>query len=286
MKLNKLKYISIIAVFGLLFTACEDDDPISAGIGDPLNKEVINLEATIASDVTVTGEGNRVDFTVTLPQSFSSDATVTARAIFDNGNSTTGTAVVEAGSTVGTGFVTLSPDDNVIDGDSIDGAADAVEISLIGILLDELIPDTTYTISSNALSLGIYPDTLPAAGGLNILFDWDNPGANDLDMDVIDRDFTAIFESSGTGSRFESDLFQTSGRADGIYDIYATIFSASPTEPIDYNVLMTLPNGVLEVVSGTLPAGSPSSTRIPIATFEKSTNVETGVTSYINIAGL
>ncbi|GAA0724890.1 hypothetical protein GCM10009430_29800 [Aquimarina litoralis] len=286
MKLYNLKYILAIAVFGLLFTACEDDDPITAGIGDPLTKEVINLDATIASDITITGEGNVVDFTVTLPQSFNSAVTVTARATLDNGNFTTGTAEIDAGATTGTGSITLSPDDSVIDGSTIDGIADAVSIELIGILLDELVPDTTYTISSNVLSLGLYPDTLPAAGGLNILFDWDNPAVNDLDLEVIDRAFTSIFESSGTGSRFESDLFQTTGRADGIYDVYYTIFSASPTEDINFNVLFTLPDGRLTVVSGVIPAGSAASTRTPIATFEKSTDAVTGVTSYINIGNL
>ncbi|RZS99940.1 hypothetical protein [Aquimarina brevivitae] len=282
----RLKYIAFVGLFGLILTSCEDDNPVTAGIGDPLDKEIINIDATIASDVTVTGEGNVVDFTVTLPQAFSTDVTVTATARMDNGGVTTGTAEIAAGATTGAGTVTISPDDSVIDGETIEGASDALTIELTAILLDELVPGTTYTISSNELSLGIYPKTLSAAGGINILLDWNGAPGIDIDMQVIDRGFTAIFENAASGDRFEEDLFENTGRADGIYDVYVIAFTPVAAGGTDYNVLFTLPDGRLVAVNGTLPESTPVGVRIPVATFEKSTNVDTGVVSYINVGAL
>jgi len=285
MKLYKLRYISILAIASILSVSCDDDDPISAGEGDPSNENVVNLEATVSADQTFTGEGNTIGFSVVLPQSFASDATVTARITLDNGSSSLGTATVTAGATTGTGSITLPPDDSVVDGATIEGIADAGTLSLIAILLDELESGTAYTLSSNDVSLGLYPDTLPAAGGLNVLMDWVDPVTFDLDMQIIDRAFTSIFESSGSSDRFESDLFQNAGRADGVYDIYIRNFSASPTADVDFILLLTQPDGTLDVLRGVLPAGSPAGgARIPVATFEKTTDVVTGVTTYINLA--
>ncbi|MDY8134434.1 hypothetical protein [Aquimarina sp. 2201CG5-10] len=285
MKKLNFKYI-LLSLAILAFGSCDDDDPISAGIGDPSTKNIINLESTVASDLAVIGEGNVIGFSVTLPQGLSSDATVTARITLDNGNTSTGTATVAAGATTGTGTITVPADDGVITGDTVGGVSNAAQLSLIAILLDELEPNTTYTITSNTVDLGIYADTLPSDSGLNILFDWEDPATNDLDMQVIDRAFTFIFETSESGNRFESDLFQNAGRDDGIYDVYTIIFTASPTVDLNYDLLFTLPDGSLEVINGTLPAGSPNLTRIPIATFEKSTDAVTGEVSYINIGAL
>ncbi|WP_299440283.1 hypothetical protein [uncultured Aquimarina sp.] len=285
MKRFNLKYI-ILSLAVLCFCACDDDDPISAGDGDPLSETVVNLEATITPDLLVIGEGNVISFQVTLPNSFSSDATVTARITLDNGNNSIGTATVLAGATTGSGTITVPADDGVITGDTVGGVSNAATITLVAILLDELVSGTTYTISSNSVDLGIYADTLPADSGMNVLFDWEDPATNDLDMEIIDRAFTSIFESAASGSRFESDLFQNAGRDDGIYDVYVTIFTASPTVDLNYDLLMTGPDGVLYVVNGALPAGSPAGTRIAIATFEKVTDAVSGEVSYINIGAL
>jgi len=284
MKKFNLKYI-VLSLSILFFCACEDDDPISAGMGDPTNSTVVNLEGTITPDLLVVGEGNVIGFQVSLPNSFSSDATVTARIELDNGTSNIGTATVLAGATTGTGTITVPADDDVITGNTIGGVSNAARIFLIAILLDELVEDTAYTLSSPSVDLGIYSDTLPADSGLNILFDWENPATNDFDMEVIDRGFTALFEVSETGNRFESALFQNAGRDDGIYDIYVTIFTDSPTVDVNYEFLFTSPDASLTVINGVLPAGSPSGSRIPLASFEKLTDPVTGDVSYINIGG-
>lgn len=286
MKTVNLKYIILALVAIIGFSSCEDDDPISAGIGDPSNKNVVNVEATVTPAQTIIGEGNLLSFQVTVPNSFSTNVTITARIELDNGNSTIGTATIAAGATTGTGTISVPADDGVITGDTVGGVANAGKLFLIAILLEDLEPNTTYTISSNTADLGIYADTRPADSGLNIILDWEDPANNDFDMQVIDRAFTTIFETAETGSRFEFDLFQNAGRADGIYDIYVIIFTPSPTVDVKYDLLMTHPDGRLEVISSAIPAGSPAGVRIPIATFEKSTDAVTGEVSYINIGPL
>ncbi|MAX04734.1 MAG: hypothetical protein CL883_05375 [Dehalococcoidia bacterium] len=279
----KIKFIVFIGLLGVLFSACEDDEAISAGNSDPLSKEIVNIEATITSDVTITGEGNRVDFTATLPRTFTTDVTVTALARLDNGATSTGEVEIAAGETSGDGFLFLAPDDNVVSGPTLDGVQDAATISLTGILLDELEPNTTYTISSNELLLDLYPYTETRGGGLAIAVDWENYNQFDLDMQVINREFTAIFETSASGSRIESFLFQSAARADGIYDIYLRNYSTSPSENLNFRLLFTFQDGTVQVLDGFLPAGSPAGgARIPVATFEKFTDPEEGAI-YINL---
>ncbi len=283
MKLNKLKYLSFAVALGLTFVACEDDDPITAGAGDPDTKNIVNLDATLTTAQSATGEGNTLAFSVTLPQTFASDATVTTRVELDNGETTLGTATVAAGATSGTGSIVLPGDDGVITGATIAPVDNSATLKVVGFLLEEEEPGTLYVVNSNTVDLALYPDTLAPDGGLNILLDWDNPAANDLDLQVIDRAFTAIFENSDSGDRFESDLFQNTGRADGIYDIYVIPFTAVPAEGINFALLLTQPDGTLAVLNGSIPSTATTGARVAVGTFEKVTDPVTGVVSYENI---
>lgn len=282
MKKLNLKYI-VLSLTVLFFCACEDDEPISAGMGDPANATVVNLEGTITPDLLVVGEGNVIGFEVTLPNSFTSDATVSARIELDNGTSSIGTATVEAGATTGRGTITIPADDDVITGDTIGGVSNAAEISLVAILLEELVPNTTYTITSPIVDLGIYSDTLPADSGLNILFDWEDPANNDFDLFAFPITGGTSIEGSGTGSRFEGFLFQNAGRADAEYIIAYEIFGTPPANDVGYELLFTLPDGSLEILSGTIAAGTPADSVLALAIFEKSTDPVSGEVSYINI---
>lgn len=283
MKKYNLKYILVFAALSLIFGACEDDTAISAGEGDPLNENVINLDATVASAQTITGEANKLPFTVTLPQSFSSEATVTARIILDSGASTTGTAVIEAGATTGTGSITLPADDDVFSSSGLFGLPDAATLSLIAIALEELETGKAYTISSNSLSLGLYDDTLdPDAGGLNLLLDWENPADNDLDLYVFDATGATNLEFSESGSRYESDLFENTGRADGTYLIVIASYTQPPVGGFAYKLLVTLPTGELIDLDGMIPETFPAGLQL-VGTFDKVTDAVTGVVSYENI---
>jgi hypothetical protein len=284
--MKNIKFLLLTMSLIALSTSCEDDDPFTAGEGDPLLKTVVPIVATVSTDQLSIGEGNVMDFSVTLPNSFGSDTSVTVRVLLDNGQTNTGTASVAAGSTTGTGSLTMPPDDGLLTGDTVDGAINGAELFAEAILLDELVPGTTYTLTSNVVDLNIYPRTLAVGGGINIISDWNGAPDIDIDMYVIDRAFTTIFERAESGSRFEEDLFQNVGRPDGIYDVHLSLFTPAAPGGTPYAVLMTLPDGRLVDVRGTLAEDEALGTFIPVATFEKSTNAETGVVSYINVGAL
>lgn len=279
-KIFNLKYIAFIGLFGLLLTSCEDDEAISAGEADPLNKEVVNIDATIESELDAFGEGKSFEFTVTLPSSFQSDATVTVTLDLDNGARTTGTAIVEAGSTTGTGSITAAPDDSVETDTDYLGSQNAARLYATAILLDELVPGTTYTISSNVIDLAIYdtlPDTDPA--GLTVFLDWANPDVNDLDLYLLDFPVTGQFDASESGSRYEEILMESADYADGTYSVAVASFTAVPAGGTPLSIVFIRPTGDLEVFNFTYPEGSPGEIYV---SFEKTTDPETGVISYTN----
>jgi hypothetical protein len=281
--MKNIKFLLLSMSLIALSTSCEDDDPISAGEGDPLLKSVVALEATVSTQQLTVGEGNVIDFSVTLPNSFDSDADVTVRVLLDNGLTNTGTASVAAGSTTGTGSLTMPPDDNLLTGETIDGALNAAELFAEAILLDELVPGTTYTLSSNVVDLNIYPRTLAVGGGVNILSDWNGAPAVDLDMYVYDSDFN-LYEVAESGSRFETDLFQNVGRPDRQFFVWIGVWNPpADGSEVPYVVLITMPDGRLVDVRGVIPAGAVRGDFFQVATFEKTTDVETGVVSYINV---
>lgn len=287
MKTN-IKFISKIAFSALLISStisCEDDDPLSAGDGDPLNENVIELVGTISTDQPDIGESNFLPFSVNLPQSFSSDATVTARVLLDNGRVSTGTAVVASGQTDGSGLIQIPPDDGFFSAALKDDNAGTLTITAIA--LDSLERGNAYVISSNVEDINIWARTEPALGGLNIVTDWIDADTFDIDSEVIDEAFTTIFETGASGSRFEADLFQNAGREDGNYDVYLTIFSGDTAGvEIPYVVNFTRPDGTLVSITGTLPEGAPLGTRIPVARFSRVTDEVTGVTTYPEIFAL
>lgn len=281
--MKKIKYLLslLIVVIGL---GCEDDDVIVFN-GDPLNKSnIINLEATIATNSTLAGEGDRISFSVTLPQQFDSDVNVSVRARFDNGRTTIGTATVAAGSTTGTGSVIL-PGSDGFDSNLLFGLQDFAKLEVVGIQLENLVEDTTYTISSNVVTVSIIDNTLSVAGGLNIILDWENPPAVNLNLFVLDES-DATLESSTSTSRFESDLFQNAGRPDGTYYVYVVVAdngTADVNANIDYVLALTLPTGFVDIYSGTL-IDAMDAESVLIATFIKTTNAETGVVSYTTMS--
>lgn len=286
MKLNYIKYFGKFAFAGVLalsVLSCDDDDPISAGEGDPLNKNIVSVDATVTALQPNVGEGNLTPFAVTLGDTFESDATVTVKVTFDNGDVSTGTALVAAGTTMGTGALTMPADDGFIPAGLT--AVNAGTLSATAILLEELIPDTTYVINPNSTDIGIFSDTLGVDAGLNSIFDWSNPEEADLDFFVVDAS-GADLESSESGSRFESDLFQTIGREDGVYTFETIIFAAPADEALNYQVLSTLPDGTLNVFEGVLIAGTTQGVRIPLGTFEKVTDEVSGIVSYTNFTAL
>jgi hypothetical protein len=279
MKIINFKYIVCLLSLALVFS-CEDDDPISAGNADPLNKIIVDVPVTVSSPDVGIGEGNLAKFDVTLGQSFASDATITVRIDMDNGRFTTGTTEVPAGSTSASGTILVPADDSLMPATII--SPNSATIQAIGILLDEPVADTVFAADSNVFDLNVWSQSQEIDAGLVVQMDWNGAPAVDVDMYIIDAGFTAIFEQAESGDRFEVDLFGNAEHADGDYVVYTRVFAPDPlTDDTPLSVLLVKPDNVLESFSFTVPAGTAAADGfIPLVQFTKNTNAETGVTSY------
>lgn len=278
MKIYKYIFVGLAALF---ITSCEDDDVV-VDPGNPLNRNMINLEATVSTETTLAGESDVISFTVEIPQTFDTDVTVTARARFDNGSTTIGSATIPAGSTSGTGTITLPGDDGAQSGNLL-GISEFGSLTLVGIQLDELESGNTYTITSNEATFGVLDRTLGVAGGLNLLFDWEGAPATDLDMYVFDANTFEQLESAETGDRYEVDLFQNAGRPDGDYLVAVAVYengTDEATTDIDYLFAFTKPTGMVDIYTGTLEQVADFDGLFVLATFTKTTDPETGTVSY------
>jgi len=266
----------LIAISAMLILSCEDDDPIELGDEDPRNENVVNLEATISTTQPNAGEGNLLPFSITVPQTFASDATVTARVTLDNGTFSTGTAVVPAGSNSGDGFITMPPDDGERTESLLSQNAGSFEA--IAILPDEIVPGTQFEISSNSVDINIWSDTATVDGGLGIIMDWTDSANVDLDVFIDELDgATGLFDSD-SGSRFENIFFANNDTQDGEFLVRIETFAAVG-EDVDYVLNFTLPNNQLATISGTFTALSAGESFVP-ARFVRTTDVASGDISY------
>jgi len=267
----------LIAISATFILSCEDDDPIELGDDDPRNETIVNLEATISTNQPNAGEGNLLPFSITVPQTFASDATVTARVTLDNGTFSTGTAVVPAGSNSGDGFITMPADD----GDPTEGllSENAGSFEAIAILLDEIVPGTQFEISSNSVDINIWSDTATVDGGLGLIMDWTDSANVDLDLSIDELDgATDVVDAGVSGSRFEDVFFGNNETQDGEFLVRVEVFAAVGND-VDYVINFTLPNNELVSIAGTFPALNGGETFVP-ARFVRTTDIASGDISY------
>jgi hypothetical protein len=249
-----------------------------------LNDDLTTITGEITTTATTFSGGISIPFSFTVPQSFSKKAIVTVKAENAEDVITTVTVILDAGQTSGSGMIELPE----LSGGLL--SFDAVEqIGLLKIeglsLVDEvdndgtieLVPssDDTTVLNSNEIVLSYFNQLADDGAGdtaLHYLVDWD-PATIDVDIQVIDRAFTNIFESSGSGDRYESDYFNDF-HPDGEYDMYARIYGVvdpTTTEPIPFKIFTHNSDGSRELLEGEIPAGSATGgSRIPIAAISKS----------------
>jgi hypothetical protein len=248
-----------------------------------LNDDLTTITGEITTTATTFTGGLSIPFSFTVPQSFSKKAIVTVKAENSEDVISTATVILEAGQTSGSGMIELP---------ELSGGLSSFEASEVGVLkieglslVDEvdndgtieLVPssDDTTVLNSNEVVLNYYNQLADDAAGneaLHYLVDWD-PVTIDIDIQVIDRAFTRIFENSASGSRYESDYFNDF-HPDGEYDMYARIYGVSDpttTEPIPFKIFTHNSDGSRELLEGEIPAGSATGgSRIPIAAITKS----------------
>ncbi|RED50039.1 hypothetical protein [Seonamhaeicola aphaedonensis] len=276
---NSIKYIILLIVSLGLFSCSEDDSYSIAYVDDEIKVELVG---SIAISATEAFDGDDVEFTYTLPQSFDVESTleVTATSLFNAFSQTPNMErfkiTIPAGTTTGTATFVMPNFDNEA---PFSGISEFLSVSITGIALkqpprededgvkiDPYIPvDDPYTMTSAPVILTLLQTNLasplymaPADNTLKLSLDWEGPyDLNDLDLYVFDNPFTALFESSESGDRFEGDFFNNPANEDypdGDYIVEVAIWDPNGlvTAPISYKLVLTLPDGNRDIYEGTV----------------------------------
>jgi hypothetical protein len=263
--MKKIKYFLLTLAIGFSVTACYDDDPINkietAGLTD--------ITLSVASINSVAGEGFSIPFTATIPNTFSSDVDVQARLTFDGGQ-VNKLVTIPAGSTSANSTIKINNDGL----DKFSGRP--VDLSLTGLAVSGAVAGepTVFKITSNEINLTSYdrvqwpynPSSIN--GQMTVLFDWENPAENDLDMFMFRDDFTQV-EDAASGSRWETDIFNNS-HADGNYFVAIDFFVASGDIP--WKIFFVHPNQTtITSFEGTFVGAQDGDFVFPLINFTKTT---------------
>ena len=146
MKNLNLLFLLIPAMF---LTSCGEDDYSEAYVD---TEAKTNLVATLEVNRTKAAAGTYIDYTVTMPQSFAVEATVTVRATSVDGSKyTLSKVVVPAGSTTLSGLVKMP----ALNGNPgrYEGNSNAATMEVDGVALSS--GDDPYVMTSNNISLGL-----------------------------------------------------------------------------------------------------------------------------------
>ena len=278
-----MKNLKLLLLFlpAVVLTSCGNDDYSEAYVD---TEAKVNLVATLEAGRTMAVAGTYIDYTVTMPQSFAVEATVTVRATSVDGSTyTLSKVVVPAGSTTVSGRVKM-PAFNGNPG-RYEGTSNAATMEVDGVALAE--GNDPFTLTSNAISLTLIDPTGwdgNADQVLKVALDWSGPYGyninNNLNLWIYDADLAYWFEVSTSTSRFEGDWFNNpanENHPDGDYQIYIRIWDAAGV--VDYNLQLTHPSGTVDFYEGDLVAEDIYI--IPVG-FTKTT--VDGVSSYVTYA--
>lgn len=238
----KYRILTLMLSGIVLFTSCEGDDELQ-------EIEILGVETSIAPTITLDNgnfgvEGETLDYTVTLPTSFSSDATLTLSVDFrDLTNSFSDVSVVvPAGSTQVSGSIDL----NSIQGTNpFSGIPTSIRVK--GIILNET-DGNNYVIDGDGLTFPLYEEFANPSNDITVAIDWnESPSTADLDI-ALWTEFGAYAGSvSQTGSRFEEVTFG-SNLPDGTYDLRFRNF-AQESAVLPLNIFIKNFDGSVELAT-------------------------------------
>jgi hypothetical protein len=144
-------------------------------------------------------------------------------------------------------------------------------------------PNDNIRVTSNTVSVSFFQQVQAGyadstiAGRMTVLFDWANPGANDLDMYMFSSGFAQV-ESSGTGSRYEQDIFNDT-HPDGTYFVAIDCYTASGNIP--WKLFFVHPDQItVSYFEGVFEDAASGDFIYPVVNFTKMTDAD-GVVSYV-----
>ncbi|WP_406684798.1 hypothetical protein N1F78_03500 [Seonamhaeicola sp. MEBiC1930] len=258
--MKKLKYILLSIVTIGLFSCSEDDSYSIAYVDD---EEKIELVGSLSITNANAFGNSEVEINYTLPQGFNRPTILevtlvsTFGNVFEfNPNLQKVYIDVPIQATSGSGTFTMPSFDNEAPYNGLSGFLSA---SITGIALEQpemgFIEDP-YVMTSDPVMVNLFEFHDPYMNSVDqtlmVSLDWEGPyNLNDLDLYIFDNPFTAVFESSESGSRFEGDFFNNpanESHPDGDYIIETAIWtSADDVTPIPIRIVLTHPDGTQEI---------------------------------------
>ena len=282
------KNIIYVLVLALTIYSCDNE----------YDKEVIlnetaSLEGTIelvGGDISAPGE--RKGFLVTLPEAFDKKAQLTVKAVGKDFTETLAIVDMSAGATSAEGTIVM-PDVSL---NTFDKVEDYAYLQIVGIATGDDVTDadgdTTFVndpndnvrVTSNTVSVSFFQQVQWAygsgvvAGRMTALFDWANPGANDLDMYAYNAGTFANVEAAESGSRYETDIFNDT-HPDGTYFIAIGTYRASGDIP--WKLFFVHPDQItVSYFEGVFEDTANGGFIYPVVNFTKMTDAN-GVVSYV-----
>jgi hypothetical protein len=252
----KIIYVSIV----FLSIGCEEGERFS---GSPVGtSEIITVDAIVAADVTSALTDQKVNFTVTLPRTFSDTVSVEATSISDSGRRTRAYAQILPNQLSGTGEI------NAAGGGIFDTTFD---LYLTAIELFTVEKGKHYLIKSNNLEINTGNTTIQDvdtrrlsvklvwpnfATNNNLRFNIDKPTLGDANVTSLSGGKTHFFNVADSPNNTTTNSAEV-----GDYTLNITAISLLTT-PIDmpYRLVLVYPNGKVEVFNGVYPGltvGSP-----------------------------
>ncbi|WP_298543139.1 hypothetical protein [uncultured Aquimarina sp.] len=265
--MKNYKYILSLSIILAGFTSCDEDNELNNVVLP--DAPSVNVTATLTPASTITTVGSDLNFDITVPQSFSSDAiiqvdskspaVITTTQVRLEDNATTGSGSITAlDVNGGVGYipqtVTLAASGvrlvTIDEGEDVDDEDDDI--------ITPIANDNT-ALSSEPINITIYNELPPvsADGNMNLLVDWSGAPSNDLDFSGELIGLGSLTPSQ-TGSRYER-LAIASNFPDGEFVFSVQVFNTvdtQTTEAIEYTLFYSLPDGTVAFLTGTLPAGS------------------------------
>ena len=293
-----MKKITILSIFIAAYAMVSCTDTNREDFNDLTPTNVADVTLGISSTNKATGEGFDVPFTITLPTTYTSDASVEATLKFVGGE-VTQSIDIPAGETSGFGVIAMASDDAL---DKFTGIP--VKLSATGFVLASpgAGNPSVFNATSNDIDLTSYDkvqwdysgngNTARSAaiidGSMTALFDWARPGSNDLDMSMFNADTFDRVENAVSGSRWETDIFRNDDTGeqhpDGNYFIAIDFWIADGAD-LPWKLFFVHPDQkTITDFSGTFtnvtPTGGGGGDFIfPLINFTKSTDAN-GVVSY------
>lgn len=290
MQINIKPYLSALLLSAVLFSCSNDDD---SDIGQPDIPEQGSASATLSFPDVFYGPGDTFAGFVANLEGDASTARQVRVTTQIGPLANYGLGVAPANSNTASGTIALP---NVSSAELSFNETGEFPVQIEGVrqgtlVEDEESGDLVFTATGGdtvaTTGEGLIPifDLAPSlnTNGLEILYDWENPEINDIDLEIIDAGFTGIFDSSGSSTRYE-DVLTVNSDPDQDYVLYVRIFTDSPEQDINNRLFFISPTGEKTLLTFVLPAGSPTATRLPVAIYTKST--VDGQTVYSDIEAL